>query len=250
MDEKTDARAPASVGQRMGLIVGLAVVAAGAALAWSLVNPAPFRASADVLVTPLAADDQTYLGVPALRQTGDTARLVQTAVGLLDTTAAARLAAGQLGEGWSESRVRDNVDVQARGASNLVAVTADGETARDATDLANAYAAAALEVRKRELAGPLRQALTRMRDQLRRERGRTQDYAEALQARVDTLRTAAIVGDPTLSVAQSATRPSGRAGTPVWVKVFIAMLAGAALGVGVALTLEAVRPRDRAAALV
>src|SRR3954463_4098142 len=106
-----------SVRRHWWIVPLVAVIAAGAAYAWIQSNPRDYSATAELLVTPIASGEDTFLGVPALRQSGDTARTVQTAVGLVDTPAAARRAAIGLGAAWPEARVRRSVRVQALGAS-------------------------------------------------------------------------------------------------------------------------------------
>jgi uncharacterized protein involved in exopolysaccharide biosynthesis len=228
--------------RRWWLIALVALLAAAAALAWTASRPRDFRATADVLVTPIGADDQTFLGVPALRQSGDTARVVQTAVGLLDTPEAARRTARELGGSWTEKRVRDRVDAQARGASTLVAITARSESAAESARIANAFASSALAVRKEQIAGPLQSAVRQTLSQIRRARGRDSDYTGALRVRLDTLRIAQSTGDPSLSLTQEATVPTERDGGPAWVYVLAALIAGGMAGAGLALALEAVRP--------
>jgi capsular polysaccharide biosynthesis protein len=232
---------------RWWLVVLIALIAGGAAYAVSSSTKRDFSTSADILVTPIAADDATFLAVPALRQTGDTARIVQTAVGLIDTPTAARIAARELGGKWTQGSVGSAVDVQARGASNLVEVTARAEKARDARRLANAYARGGLEVRRRALVRPLRVAVRQAYAQLRRQGGRRSGYADQLRARIDNLRVAQATGDPSLSLSRLATLPTSRSGPPTWLVVAAALVAGAALGFVLALLLEAIRPRRRPA---
>lgn len=227
------------------LVVVVAVLAGAAALIARDASPRDYTASADILVTPIAADDTTFLGVPALRQTGDTARVVQTAVGLLDTVPAAQRAAADLGAGWSQSSVRGRTDVQARGASNLVAVTAHAKKSADAANLANAFAKASLALRKEQLAGSMQSAVLQAYAQLRRQHGRRSGYADQLRVRIDALRVAQSSGDPSLSLSQAATEPTGRSGTPAWLVVVAAIIAGGALGFALILLIEAISPSRR-----
>lgn len=227
---------------RWWLIVLIALLAGGGAFAWTESRSREFRATADVLVTPIGADDQTFLGVPALRQTGDTARIVQTAVGLLDTPEVARRTADQLGGSWTESRVGGSVEVQARGASTLVAITARSASADESARLANAFTQNALAIRKEQLAAPLDRAIGQTLSQIRRARNADSAYSGALRVRLDTLRVAQATGDPSLSLTQEAIVPTVREGEEPWVYVVAALIAGLLVGAGLALALEAVRP--------
>jgi hypothetical protein len=224
------------------LVPVLALAALAAALVWTQSHPREYSATAELLVTPIAADAQTFLGVPALRQSGDTARTVQTAVGVIDSAAAARRAARALGGDWTEARVRGAVRVRGLGASTLVGVTADTAQRADATRVANAFADSTLAVRRRQLAGPLHAAVLQTLSQIRRTRGRNTDYVNQLRQRLDTLRVAQAAGDPTLSLSQRADVVS-RAGVPAWMLVIAALLAGGAIGLGGLLVLDALTPR-------
>lgn len=226
------------------LVPLLAVLCAAAAFAWTQANPREHLATAEILVTPIGADDQTFLGVPALRQSGDTARTVQTAAGLIDSTAAARRAAEELGEPWTGRVVRDRTTVQALGASTLVAVTAQTEDRADAIRLANAFATSALAVRRERLAGPLRASISQVLSQIRRQRGRDSDYRDHLRTKLDSLRVAQQTGDPSLSLAQRAAITE-RAGVPPLLLVLAALVAGAMLGAVALLLTQAVREAGR-----
>src|SRR5918994_4698317 len=62
------------------LTVAVTVVAA---LAWTIQRPASYEASARILVSPVTADDRTFIGVQVVRDTGDPTRTVQTAATLV-----------------------------------------------------------------------------------------------------------------------------------------------------------------------
>jgi uncharacterized protein involved in exopolysaccharide biosynthesis len=57
--------------------VVLAVVAG--ALFWLIERSPDYRASSQVIVTPVASDDTTFIGLPVIRASGDPTRSVQTA---------------------------------------------------------------------------------------------------------------------------------------------------------------------------
>jgi len=232
---------PAGPDRRMWwLVPALALITAIAAFAWSQANPRDWSASAEVLVTAIGSDETTFLGVPALRQSGDTARTVQTAAAVVDSVEASRRAAQRLGRGWSDQRVRDRTSVQVRGASTVLAVTATTDERADAARVANALAESALAVRREALVEPLEAAISQTLSQLRRHRGDPSDYADRLRSKLDALRIAQQTGDPTLSLAEAAAVPE-RTGVPTWLLTLAGLLAGAALGVAALLLIDALR---------
>src|SRR5215213_1962207 len=90
------------------VLTTLAFVAA--ALAWLAFARTPtYEATANLLVTPLPQDDQTFRGLQLLRDSGDPTRTVQTAASLVTAPEAARRTATQLGNGWTTQRVFDSV---------------------------------------------------------------------------------------------------------------------------------------------
>ena len=229
--------------RRWWLVVIAALLAAAAAAGWSESQPRDYEATAEILVTPVGGDDQTFLGVQVLRQVGDAGRTVQTAAAIVDSVPAARRAAGELGAGWSERRVRDEVDVQAQGATNVVAVTGRADSPGEASRLATQFARSALDVRRDQLAPQLRAAVGQTLLQLRRFGDRSSGYVNQLRARLDNLRTAQQTGDPTLSLAEAAPVPTERGGTPTWMIVAAALLAGGLVGLAAAMVLPASRSR-------
>jgi succinoglycan biosynthesis transport protein ExoP len=238
---------PRAVARRWWLVVLAAVIAAAAAAAWTQARDDEYSTAAEILVTPIGIDDQTFLGVQALRQTGDAARTVQTAVGLIDSVPAARRTADALGHGWSERRVRDHTDVQVRGASNLVAVTARAADPDEAAELATTFAQTALTIRREQLAEAFQETIGQVEselDGLPRDRQRS-GYADQLRLRLNTLQVAQRVGDPTLSLAQPAPVPTGATGVSDWLLIVAALLAGAVVGLLLAVALAALDRRIR-----
>jgi uncharacterized protein involved in exopolysaccharide biosynthesis len=229
--------------RRWWLMIVLAIVAVIGAVVLNESSPRDFRAEAQILVTPVAPNSEVFLAVPALRQTGDTARLVQTSVALVDSHEARVRTDKQLG-----ATARDaSIDVQAKGASNLIAVRATSEDAADAAQVANAFARNALTVRYEQLIEPLERAISQTRSQIKRFKSVTNDYTVSLRERLDVLRiTQQGETDPQLSLAEPASVTSDRQGPPAWLLVVAAALGGAALGFGLILLLEAVRPRRAA----
>ena len=83
-----------------------------------------------MLVTPVAQEDQTFLGLPVLRDSGDPTRSVQTAANQIHSSAAAVRTATKLGGDWTRNKVLEAIEVTPEGESNILAVTAKADSAR------------------------------------------------------------------------------------------------------------------------
>jgi Mrp family chromosome partitioning ATPase len=225
-------------------IVGLVLLAAlGGSLLWTARRSASYEATAHVLVSPLPQDDTTFLGISLLRDSGDPTRTVQTAATLIDSPAAAALAASQLGRGWTAQRVRNAVDVKPEGQSNVLAVTASADDPVRAARVANVFTRASLAVRRDAIARQVAAAVAQTRKQLSARRA-AGERAGDIEARLTALES--IAGDdPTLSLSQSAVRPESATGAPTWLVILLAAIAGIALGTGAALLAELLDRRVR-----
>lgn len=194
----------------------LALIAAAVYLS---VREQQYEATADVLVAPLATDDPEFQGLPLIRESSDGSRPVQTAAGLLRGPAVATMAAKALGSGWTESRIENTVQVQPRGESNIVAISAETEDADEAADAANRYANAALEFRRQVIAPALRREIQAVEEEP--ESGTS----------VQRLRDAQANGDPTLSIASQARPPSSSSSISTKLVLLAALVVGLLVGV-------------------
>lgn len=194
----------------------LALVAAGAYLG---LRSEQYEASADVLVAPLATDDPEFQGLPLIRESSDGSRPVQTAAGLLRGAAIADLTATALGSDWSEEEVEDAVGVAPRGESNLVAVTARSGDPDEAAEIANRYANAALQFRRRSIEPAVEREISAVE-------------AEAgSETSLQRLRDVKDNGDPTLSISSPARPPSGSSLPSAQLVLLAALVVGLLVGV-------------------
>ena len=227
------------------LLVLLATV--GASAAWLELRSPTYEASAQLLVTPLPQDDQTFLGFRLLRDSGDPTRTVQTAATLVESRSAAQDAAQALGPGWDADRVLDAVEVEPEGESNILAVTASADSAGLAAQVANRFTRAALQERQRDLDRQIETELTDAEARLQAQPAPSVDLA----ARVEQLQALRGGEDPTLSLSQFATPPGSPSGASTPLVLILAALGGLALGCVAAVLLELAdrRIRDEADAL-
>ncbi|WP_250280675.1 hypothetical protein [Frankia sp. CiP1_Cm_nod2] len=227
------------------LLVTLVTLAAlgGGLLALAL-RPTTYHARADVLVTPLAQDDDHLLGLPLVRDLGDPIRTIQTAAAATDNRGIAQVTATRLGAPWTAERVQRAVDVMPKGQTNILEVTAAAPAARTATDVANTYAHSLIDTRQatlRRLVDASARPLQARLDALRNQPGAaSQQSATAadLEQRLIELGQVRDSGDPTMSLLQDAALPRSAAGAPAWLVLTISTLAGLVLGSAAAVMTE------------
>ena len=219
------------------LAVLIVLAALAGSIAYLALRAPEYEAESQLLVTPVAAEDETFLGLEVLRTSDDPTRTVQTAATLVDSPQAARRAAQRLGGDWTPAAVMAAVEVEPKGESNILSVTARTDDSREAARLANEFARSALAVRDQALGRQISLKLAQLEARLERLPGASLAAAD-VGARVDALQSIQTDGDPTLSIAQPASVPTSSAGAPSWLIVALALLAGFALASGTAIVLE------------
>lgn len=194
-----------------------------------------YKATADILLTPLPQGDQTYLGLQLLRESNDPTRSAQTAAALIDSPQAAQATAGRMGPGFTRSRVQESIEVEPKGQSNIVAVSATAPSPALAARLANTFVEEALRART----AALREQAARLIATLE------SDTTPETRQRVARLRSLAAGSDPTMSLSQAAQRPSEPEGRKAWLVILLAGIAGFAIASGAALLAEFANRRMR-----
>ena len=225
-------------------LITLAAVAASVAFL-ALRDPS-YEATAELLVEPLGQEDQTFYGLPLVRDTGDPVRTAQTAAALIETRAAAELTAERFGGGLSDQEILDQrITVTPQGESNIIGITATAPTAGEAARLANEFARASLDVRADNLRAPAQTLAGQLEARLRAAPQTDSVTRAELVGRLDQVRSVIDNGDPTLLLAQETVPPTSASGTPAPLIVVLALVAGLVLGSGTAMLLELLTRRVR-----
>lgn len=212
------------------LVLLVTVAALLGSIAVLVFSSREYEAASEILVSPLQRDDQTFVGLDLVRDSGEPTRNVQTAAALLDSPAVAEATARALGPGNDGRGVLEAVEVLPKGESNVLEVTATAEDPRLAADVANTFASVALDLRVRRL----QRQLDTLVDQLdaRLSDGTTNDAAAAAIAerltQLEAIRSAR--QDPTLSMVRSAEVPTSPVGAPPWLILIAGLLGGLMLG--------------------
>jgi capsular exopolysaccharide synthesis family protein len=228
------------------LMTVVILAAVSGSVAWLMLRSPDYEATASILVTPLPPEDPTFLGIQVLRaDTTESTRTLQTAASLVESPRAAELTAEAVGEGWSPDRVRDSVEVEPEGQTNILSITAQADGPARASEVANRYARAALEARREELSDQIQAAIEQVRAQLSAiDPANTEAVAEAT-ARLGQLQAVSDGRDPTLALSEVATEPDAPVGAAPWLVIMMSLLAGVTLGTAAALLLELLDRRVR-----
>lgn len=210
------------------VVVAITLLTFAAATAFALQRTRSYTAQAEILVTPLPQNDQNFLGVGMLRDSGDPTRTVQTAATLIETPDAALLTANRLADGTSRGQVSSAVHVQPVGQSNILGVSATAHSAERAALLANTYATSALQLRNQSLKRQINAAISQLR----------RNPASPDRSRLAALESVSKGIDPTLGISLHALAPRSPDGSPTWAIAAIALIAGFIIASIVALLLE------------
>jgi capsular exopolysaccharide synthesis family protein len=205
--------------------VVLLVTAAAVALAALTIAHAgaKYSASASVLVTPLPEGDAGF-----------------TAAALVDSPNAAAATAKQLGAPWTVQSVSDAVSVTPRGASDVLAVTAQASSTGTAERLANSFATHAVGYRASVVQAEIAASINQLQARLTALRSAADATAEAqtLASGIEQLRAVQGTGrEPTLSVSQTAVSAT-RTGASKTLILLLALIGGFALASVAALALD------------
>lgn len=197
-----------------------------------------YEATAKILVTPLPVADRSLIVLPLPRVVNEPERAVNTAAGILESPAAATLAARRLGAPATANSVQNAITVEAEAESNIVRVVGESKDPEQAAEIANQYARAALDVRVDELRPLVAEALAIAQAELERLPAGSVGVAELLRTRIVDLSALRGGTDPTLSLAQTAPVPSAPAGTPRALVLGLALIAGIVIGLAAAVLVE------------
>ena len=122
------------------LVVTLTAAGAAAAAGYGLTAPKRYRATAQLLVSPVSATDPTFAGLPLLRDSGGKRTAAASAAEMLASPQVADAVRSQLGLSRSRDAVLAALHARVVDASDVVAVTAEDTSASGAAQIANAFA--------------------------------------------------------------------------------------------------------------
>jgi hypothetical protein len=222
------------------LVATLTAAGAAAAAGYGLTAPKRYQATAQLLVTPLAATDPTFAGLGVLREVSGRPRAAATAAALVRSPQIADAVRTQLGVRRSVSSLEDEVHAHAAGASDVVDVTVEDTSATTAAQLANVFVDALIAQRTAAFQHRLGAAIHRTAVLI--AGGSAGPQTVEFARRLAVLRSFQGQPDPTLHRASSAVAPTSASWPVLWRLVLIGAGIGLALG---ALAAAALLPSRR-----
>ena len=226
------------------LIVFLVAVAVGMASTASLLAEKRYEAHADVLVTPVQLSDETFLGIPVLRES-DQGRAVLTAARIIETQAIARRVRARL-DAQDALRGVDplsHVDVVPQEQSSVVTIIGKHSTGAGAALIANLFAEELIADRTERFQEAVRAVSERLRARVSAIPLAQREGPEAVAIEQRLGELGALSQDPTVEFMTQASVPA----RPVWPRPFlsivVAFLAAMLLSIAVAVALELRNPR-------
>jgi len=218
----------------------LTLTAAGTAAAagYALTAPKRYRATAQLLVSPVSTSDPTFAGIGVLRDTGGKRTAAASVAALLRSPQIVDATAATLALRRSRDSLLDALHPHVVDSSDVVDVTAEDSSAAGAAQLANTFANALVSQRTASFQSDLANAVnrdTKLVSQMSAKQRLAPDGA-AIVRRLTTLRGLQGRPDPTVKVASQAATPTSAS----WPDEGELIGLGAAIGAGAGLLAAAV----------
>lgn len=232
---------------RRWLILLTVLLATGAAAAYAALADKVYEAEAEMLVTPVASNDPTLAGFGLIQESSDPTRDVETAARLSTSLDVANRVRRSLRLESSGRSLLERVSAEPVAQSNIVVITAEAGTPREARDLANGFAQGVVNDRTEQFHRQLDLAIERLRGQVQDDpRGGTGSIQEeSLQDRLTRLETLRAGPDPTIRVETRADQPTSPVSPRPKISIAAGLVAGLVLGIAGAFGLQALDPRLR-----
>jgi capsular exopolysaccharide synthesis family protein len=236
-----------TIRERIRLIIAVTLLTTLAAVAYVMLAPKVYEAESEILVTPVQTDDSALNGQPIIRQSSDPTRDVETAAKLVANRQVAQRVKQQLRYGGSADKLLEYITAEPVAQSNIVAVTAEGDTAKEAQSRANEFAASAIRVQTDKFHAALDKSIANLEAQVDElppgdAGGEGPDSLRAQLARLQLYRGQ---DDPTMSVQTRAAAPGSPASPKKKLSLIAGVIAGLILGLGAAFALQVLDPRLR-----
>lgn len=195
-----------------------------------------YSASSTLLFRSTNFAEQLF-GTSYLPASKDPAREAATNANLVSLDAVAVRTARKLGGGVTGSEVADKVEAAPEGASDLVTVTARDPDPRRAAEIARVFADQFVQFRRQADQAVINRAQSLVADRLvtMSPRQRAGSQGRTLQQRADQLQILASLQTGNAEVVEQATVPGSPSSPRVARNIALAIVLGAALGLGLAL---------------
>jgi polysaccharide biosynthesis transport protein len=231
--------------ERIWVVVIITAITTAAAVAYVSIAPKVYKATSQLLITPVSSSDSTYSGLGLIRDSNDPTNAFTTAAALVTTTPVAQSVKASLGLSGSPQSILAKVSSVPLAQSSLVAITASASTPTKAAEVANAFAQAAVAIRTHELHQQLDVVIPPLRARVAALPPAERTGTDSLGERLAILETLRSTNDPTITLETPATAPHAPSSPRVKLTIIAGIFAGLILGIGGAFGLQALDPRLR-----
>lgn len=246
VDEQGLARYATTIRERKWLIIATVVLTTLAAVIYLLTAPKVYEAESDILVTPVSGTDPVYTSLGLIHDSSDPTRDVETASRLITTVNVARRVKATLHDPRSAGALLKNVTVAPVAQSNILAITAEGDTPKAAQQLANNFGLEAVNERTAVFHRQLDSSIANLKQQVPTSGpGAATTDPNSLAAQLQRMQTLRSANDPTMRVETLADVPTDPSSPKPKLSLAAGILAGLVLGIGGAFALQVLDPRLR-----
>lgn len=206
-----------------------------------------YEAESDLLITPVPGDEETLTGLGLIHDSSDPTRDVATAARLVTTNDVARRVKRELNDSRTPTELIRAVDVAPVAESNIVAITAQGDSPEQAEEIANSFARNVVLDRTESFHEQLDEKIANIEQRIEAapESAGTASDPESLTAQLTRLQTLRAGDDPTMRVETLAEPPESPVSPRPKLSIAAGLIAGLVLGVGGAFAFQVLDPRLR-----
>lgn len=233
-----------TVRERLWLIVAIVVITTGVTALYVATAEKTYEAEADLIITPVDSNNSVLASLGLIQASADPNRDVETASRLVKNVAVAERVAEELNLDDSPESLLRKVSAQPVAQSSIVAITAEGSTAEEAKELADAFAVQSIAYRTSLMRSRIDELLPRLETEA--ERVEPDSVASTqLQAQIGELLVLRTGGDPTVRIETLASLPQAQASPRPVMSLAAAIFAGLVLGIGAAFLSQVLDPKLR-----
>jgi len=232
-----------TIRERLWLVILAVVLTTGMSVAYVVTAPKTYEGVAQLLVTPLGGDDPLTRSLPVIVESVDPIRDVETAAQFVTNIDVATRVKEDLELPETPRDLLARVQAEPVAQSNIVAITAEGDSPEEARDLANAFAQATIDDRTEQV----HQAIETLLPPLQARAQGVSDAAvkEQIASQVAQLEAFAAAPDPSIRLETEADLPTTQASPRPVLSVVGGLIAGVVLGMGGAFASQQLDPRLR-----
>jgi len=227
------------------LLIACVVLTVAVAVVYSKLAPREYQAQAQMLVSPVATDNATLVGLPVLHSSGVPTTDVLTAASLITTPQVAQAVVKALHLRESPTSLLANVSATPVGQSNLVAVQATASSAAKARAIANAFVVQVVVTRAGALHAAIASILPGLRGQVAALPATERNGPGTIGDQLSQLEQLQSSNDPTITIASTADLPTGPSSPKTKLALLAALFGGLIIGIGAAFGWDALDPRLR-----